>query len=349
LYRRIPLEFYEMYQQEYNSYNQEGDGVQSNPPNDNLRKLFVGGLSPQSSRDSVKTFYEQFGPVSDVTLMIDPTTKKSRGFGFVTFETEGSVDTAQAARPHTIDGKQVDCKRAIPKDDPNPESRFASKKIFVGGMKREITQDQLQEYFSQYGTLTECLLVKDKATGLSRGFAFLTFEDTDTVDKVILHRPHTIGTSRADVKKALSKEELAQLKAKQQPATDGYNNYYQGWDNSAAYGQQPSAAWGAPANGGYQASAYPQQDNSGGFASAAPAQPTYQGYPPTQANPSAPAPAPAPAQGYPQWGSAPQQAGGYRPPAAGGAPTAGGPIRGYYPYQQAARPAPYNPQAPVRR
>ena len=41
--------------------------------------------------------------------------RRSRGFGFIIFANSSSVDAAQAARPHTLDGKVVDTKRAVPK------------------------------------------------------------------------------------------------------------------------------------------------------------------------------------------------------------------------------------------
>ena len=41
--------------------------------------------------------------------------RRSRGFGFVIFANASSVDEAQAARPHMLDGKVVDTKRAVPK------------------------------------------------------------------------------------------------------------------------------------------------------------------------------------------------------------------------------------------
>ena len=41
---------------------------------------------------------------------------KSRGFGFVTFENPEELDRAQADRPHSIDGRTVETKRAIPRN-----------------------------------------------------------------------------------------------------------------------------------------------------------------------------------------------------------------------------------------
>ena len=41
---------------------------------------------------------------------------RSRGFGFVTYARAFMVDEAQAARPHRVDGREVEPKRAVPRD-----------------------------------------------------------------------------------------------------------------------------------------------------------------------------------------------------------------------------------------
>lgn len=48
--------------------------------------------------------------------MRDPASKRSRGFGFVTFSSMAEVDAAMAARPHTIDGRVVEPKRAVARE-----------------------------------------------------------------------------------------------------------------------------------------------------------------------------------------------------------------------------------------
>jgi heterogeneous nuclear ribonucleoprotein A1/A3 len=200
---------------------------------DQYKKLFVGGLNINTTTEGLRKYYEQFGVVSDAIVMRDPTSQRSRCFGFVTFEDIESVDAAQVARPHIIDEKQVDSKRAIPKEDTAPESRVVCNKIFVGGLRRDITEDQLKEYFNQYGVVTECVLMKDKATGFSRGFGFVTFDDTDTVDKVIVARPHNILDSKADVKKALPKEQTAPKSQMNNQFSPPQNSQY----SSGAYNQ----------------------------------------------------------------------------------------------------------------
>ena len=51
---------------------------------------------------------------------------------------------------HIIDGKVVDCKVALPQRL-SKEPRV--KKLFVGGLPNEVTEEQLREYFKQFGTV----------------------------------------------------------------------------------------------------------------------------------------------------------------------------------------------------
>jgi len=73
------------------------------------KKLFIGGISWDSTEQSLKTFFEQSGKVVSVSIIIDKFTGKSKGFGFVEMETE---DEAQNAIKN-LNGKMLDGRKLI--------------------------------------------------------------------------------------------------------------------------------------------------------------------------------------------------------------------------------------------
>jgi heterogeneous nuclear ribonucleoprotein A1/A3 len=84
------------------------------PGTHRTRKIFVGGIPPQTTSDDLRSHFGHFGTVVNAVIMMDRATNRSRGFGFVTFESEDTVDTI-LARTHQFSSKTVEVKKAVPK------------------------------------------------------------------------------------------------------------------------------------------------------------------------------------------------------------------------------------------
>lgn len=67
-------------------------------------KMYVGNLSFETTKEDLETLFSEFGGVTDVHLPQDRETGRPRGFGFVTMDSQGAMDSAIEA----IDGKTVD-------------------------------------------------------------------------------------------------------------------------------------------------------------------------------------------------------------------------------------------------
>ncbi|XP_016331925.1 DAZ-associated protein 1-like isoform X5 [Sinocyclocheilus anshuiensis] len=73
-------------------------------------------------------------------------------------------------------------------------------KLFVGGLDWSTTQETLRNYFSQYGEVVDCVIMKDKSTNQSRGFGFVKFKDPNCVRTVLDTKPHNLDGRNIDPK-----------------------------------------------------------------------------------------------------------------------------------------------------
>uniref|UniRef100_A0A8C2MRI5 RRM domain-containing protein n=1 Tax=Cricetulus griseus TaxID=10029 RepID=A0A8C2MRI5_CRIGR len=104
-------------------------------------KLFIGGLSFETTEENC-------------VVMRDPASKRSRGFGFVTFSSMVEVDAAMAARPHSIDGRVVEPKRAVAREESGkPGAHVPVKKLFLDGIKEDTEEHHFRDYFEEYGKI----------------------------------------------------------------------------------------------------------------------------------------------------------------------------------------------------
>jgi RNA recognition motif-containing protein len=57
--------------------------------------------------DKLRSYFSAFGPVTDAVVMKDPISRRSRGFGFITYADPICVDRALAQPNHILDGRRV--------------------------------------------------------------------------------------------------------------------------------------------------------------------------------------------------------------------------------------------------
>ncbi|CAG8444149.1 3738_t:CDS:2 [Scutellospora calospora] len=234
---------------------------------------FVGILVCVGIKQSLKTYFSQFGEVTDCIVMRDPNTSRSRGFGFLTFVDPTVVNTV-LVKEHQLDGKIIDPKRAIPR-----EEQEKTEKIFVGGIAPEVTEEEFKEYFLQFGHVIDATLMVDRDTGRPRGFGFITFDSSEPVEKAMNRQDLEI------LKRAMPKHKSQRVQTlySQQsygssssasaagmmtsPASSANNSQYGSgsgsyggsgsrggsygqWYGRDSYGSGPSSAGGASALGG---------------------------------------------------------------------------------------------------
>ena len=81
-------------------------------------KLYVGNLSFNTTENDLQDAFAAHGPVSEVNLMVDRATGRSRGFAFVTMGTPEAAQAAIGAMHGTrLDGRELTVNEARPKEE----------------------------------------------------------------------------------------------------------------------------------------------------------------------------------------------------------------------------------------
>jgi len=163
-------------------------------------RLYVGNLPPQLCHPELEDLFTPFGALLSAELITDPTTGRSRGFAFVEME---SADAARAAistlNGSVVEGQTLTVHEAgAGRDMAQPTRRNAERpvfsrpggdrpsgppnasrgpvggvRLFVGNLPYTANASDLEKLFAQAGKVTSVSIVTDRATGQSKGFAFI--------------------------------------------------------------------------------------------------------------------------------------------------------------------------------
>lgn len=180
------------------------DKDECNEP-EHLRKIFVRNLNFKTTEERLKSYFDQFGKVSETVIMKEAKTQRSRGFGFVTFSNSEAIDKVQEWRPHEIDGREIDTKRAIPREvNDKPSEKMQVEKIFIRGIKEEMNDELIIKAFEKYGKVVNIHI--PKVQGKCKEFGFVSFEDFDIVDKLCLFKEILIDGHKISITKAIESQ-----------------------------------------------------------------------------------------------------------------------------------------------
>ncbi|XP_035249293.1 polyadenylate-binding protein 1-like isoform X3 [Anguilla anguilla] len=184
--------------------------------------LGVFGLSLYTTERDLREVFSKYGPISDVSIVYDQQSRRSRGFAFVYFENrEDSKEAKERANGMELDGRRIRVDFLITKrpHTPTPGIYMGRPNIAnpdpncclgVFGLSLYTTERDLREVFSKYGPISDVSIVYDQQSRRSRGFAFVYFENREDskeaeerangmeldgrrirVDFLITKRPHT--------------------------------------------------------------------------------------------------------------------------------------------------------------
>ncbi|XP_054710429.1 heterogeneous nuclear ribonucleoprotein 27C-like isoform X2 [Uloborus diversus] len=202
---------------------------------EDIGKLFVGGLSWETTKENLQSYFSRFGEIVDCVVMKNNETGRSRGFGFVTFKDPNCVNAVLQAKPHDLNGRTIDAKECTPR---SMQKRGGNKtpsqsKIFLGGLPRDITESDIRNAMSKFGEVSQVIIMMDSETKKCRGFGFLSFESEDSTDQVCALHYVSINGKQIECKRAQARDNMRRNPAQPQPHMNNQNFYQPPFGSSA--------------------------------------------------------------------------------------------------------------------
>ncbi|CAG0887699.1 unnamed protein product [Cyprideis torosa] len=174
-------------------------------------KMFVGGISLDTTEQTLTGYFSQYGQVVEALVMYN-NEGRSRGFGFVTFAHPSSVEGVINSRPHVLNGRTIDPKPCVPRSEQKPavggggpavRRDDSNPKIFLGGLPHTVTESELRQFFGKYGTIMETVIMYDQERRMPRGFGFVSFKEKSACDEIVNQGYVELQGKKVEVKHAV--------------------------------------------------------------------------------------------------------------------------------------------------
>lgn len=154
-------------------------------PERDQRTVFAYQMPLKATERDVYEFFSKAGKVRDVRLIMDRNSRRSKGVGYIEFYDAMSVPMAIALSGHQLLGQPVMVKPSeaeknlVQSNTSGAVGAAGARKIYVGNLHFNITEDLLRQVFEPFGHVELVQLPLDPETGHCRGYGFIQFSQVE--------------------------------------------------------------------------------------------------------------------------------------------------------------------------
>lgn len=170
--------------------------------------LFIGDLSNEINDSELSHAFGEFGEVVEAKVIIDPLTKRSKGYGFISFKDIASAEVAIREMNGKVLGTRVIkvnwANLKSNGDTTQTTQSHGNRNVYIGNLSSDVTSEQIHDTFEAFGEIQQVRLFAE------RGIAFVKFATHKSAAEAISNMNHKSGIGSNIIKCSWGKE-------KQQP------------------------------------------------------------------------------------------------------------------------------------
>lgn len=165
---------------------------------DKYTNLYVKNLDESVTDETLQEVFGKFGSLSSAVVMKDDD-GKSKGFGFVNYEKSEDAHAAveelngykheetnwEVTKAQKKAEREAELKAKFEKDKREKQDKLAESNLYIKNLDDTQTDDKLRQLFEEFGTIMSCKVLRDPATGISRGVGFVQLSTPEEATKAI--------------------------------------------------------------------------------------------------------------------------------------------------------------------
>merc|ERR1711988_822839 len=157
--------------------------------------VYIKNINEEYDEGRLTEMFEKYGKISSVKIMKSEE-GKSKGFGFVSFDTPEAQEACDELNGKDLEGKTMYCGRAQKKAERQAElkkkfdalkqermQRYQGVNLYVKNLDDTVDDDRLRKEFAPFGTITSAKVMNED--GRSKGFGFVCFSSPEEATKAV--------------------------------------------------------------------------------------------------------------------------------------------------------------------
>ncbi|GAB2298446.1 hypothetical protein Dimus_032511 [Dionaea muscipula] len=145
------------------------------PDGGNFAKLFVGGIARTTSEEDIRSVFGKHGDIIEVIILQDKRTSQQYEYCFVKYYSTQEADRAISALNNQFTFLGGTAPIRVKYAEGQRDRLAAQHKVYVNGLNRQASREEIVEIFSSYGFVEDIYLMYDDHLKQSRGCGFVGF------------------------------------------------------------------------------------------------------------------------------------------------------------------------------